>query len=324
MSADKTQAVEHILLYRDLFVARTDIYAKQYVHGGQNGYVAVREPLTDELIQRHLLHEITLGLYALSPASEAKLLAIDIDSTVLSEIAAVEESARTLDLPPPLMEYSGRRGYHMLWFFIRPVPGWQARALGLAVAQGRHEVFPKASTVSSTDSSRPGSLLKGPLGLHCVSGKPSVFVDEGFKEIPDPWGVLQSVQKVDISKYSQMLRMRVKQSAMFPTALRTNQLRPCIETVLRDGCREGFRNETGHLIAVEMRRLGRSKPETAGVLSTWNLRNVPRLTRAELRLVLEGAYSGKLYSYGCAPDGHLRRILECVGETCPIWDRKQK
>ena len=140
-------------------------------------------------------------------------------------------------------------------------------------------------------------------------------MNQGFEKVSDPWMLLRTVERVDISKHAHVVRREDSKAASLHRPLKTlNMIRPCIEKALRDGAKQGQRNETGHLIACEMRRLGRSKEETAGVLACWNLRNEPRLDRTELKLTLESAYSGKLYGYGCSPIGRLRNVLSCSGE----------
>lgn len=305
--------------FTEMFVNRTDIYAVQYATAAGNGYRAIRRLLSRELVSAHLAGQFTLGLYALSAESTAKWLVIDLDTTDVAELEKVLEISRRLGLPAPIIEFSGRRGYHLWWFFQNPVPGWQARRLGVAISR-EHEVFPKQDRVSK-DTSNPGSLVKGPLGIHQVSGKWSVFLNKDFEQISDPWTMLESIEKADINKFLPLVGQDHSKRISSPRPYGLpNRMRPCIENALRDGSREGQRNEVGHIIACEMRRLGRSKEEAAACLICWNLRNQPRLSQDELDLILRGAYGEKAYSYGCAPEGHLRRVLVCLGvQNCPYW-----
>jgi hypothetical protein len=317
VTASRTFTSEQIELFMHLFVNRRDIYARQYTGRTGHGYRAIREQLTDEVILSHLQGKETVGLYALGQNSTARWMVVDMDTTVAENLLQLLEGVRKLGLPEPAIESSGRRGYHFWWFFDTPAPGWQARKLGLAVSEG-YEVFPKQHRVSA-DTSQPGSLVKAPLGIHQVSGNWSVFVGEDFAEVRDPWALLASVRKVDIDRLLPLLPQRqevLKGRRRIPTP---KTLRPCIERVLAGGASEGYRNEIGHLVACEMRRLGRPKEQAAGVLACWNLRNNPRLSRHELQVILDSAYSREPYQYSCSPDGRLRRILECVGsEKCPF------
>jgi hypothetical protein len=320
MNMNMSQNKTNLQLFMQMFVNRTDIYAVQYATRDQHGYRAVRSFLGLALIEEHLAGKLTLGVYALSASSTAKWMVVDLDTTDISKLQDVLRRATDMMLPDPVIEFSGRRGYHFWWFFKEPVSGWQARKLGLAVA-GEHEVFPKQGN-ASRDTSRPGSLVKAPLGIHQVSRQWSCFLNRDLEKVPDAWTLLRTVERVDISRYAHVVRRDSPKAASLHRPLKTiDMVRPCIEKVLRDGAKLGKRNETGHLIACEMRRLGRSKEEAAGVLACWNLRNEPRLARFELQVVLESAYGNKTYSYGCSPDGQLRMTLECIGEKdCPIAD----
>ena len=312
-STSKARALEKkARLMMEVLVNRTDIYAEQWANGERHGYRAVRERLTRELIEKHIQGELTLGFYALSSESTAKWMVIDADTTVVSELEEVMGQYRELGLPEPIIEFSGRRGFHFIWLFSEPVPGWQAKALGEAITS-EHEIFPKQGAVSK-DTSSPGSLVKAPLSIHRASGRPSVFVNQHFEEIGDPWTHLESAERVNIEDFGHLLSRQKPQSKGRGGGESVNILRPCIARALRNGADQGARNRTGHVIASELRRLGRSRQEAAGALACWNLRNRPPLPKGELATILDSAYSGEPYFYSCHPDGPLRRIVQCVGE----------
>lgn len=311
-------------LFGELFINRRDVYARQYAHNNSHGYVCVKEELSPELVVEHLNGDRTLGIYALSRKSTAKWVVIDADTTVKSQLEQIIEEAKKLGLPKPVIEFSGRRGYHFWWFFEKPVSGWKAKSLGEAITR-EQEVFPKQSEVSE-DTTRPGSLVKAPLGIHRLSGKWSTFIDSEFRVVNDPWGVLRSIEKVDIRKYHSVINSRKSKRKTEEVILSgPNILRPCIAEALKEGTTEGYRNETGHLIACEMYRLGVGKEQTKGVLACWNLRNKPRISKRELQVIIDNAYSGKGYSYSCSPDGRLRRFLNCIGqEKCHFFKSLKK
>jgi hypothetical protein len=202
----------------------------------------------------------------------------------------------------------------MFWFFSSPVSAKEARALGAAVTE-RHEVLPNESTAFD--------FIAGPLGVEPASGERSVFLGDNFEEVADSRNLLQKAELVEINKYLHLFQpCRQRQAQMFQPPVSEGTLRPCLELALRNGA-SGFVHETGHLICVELRRLHCSKTQAAGVLACWNLRCKPRLSRDELGLVLNGAYSGTMYAYGCSPEGHLRRVLDCLGERCPLYVREE-
>lgn len=61
---------------KELFIVRDDCYCVQQVHGA---YVKINEPLTLDLLEKHLKGEITLGSYQLDKNSSVKWLCFDID-----------------------------------------------------------------------------------------------------------------------------------------------------------------------------------------------------------------------------------------------------
>jgi hypothetical protein len=117
---------EPLQSYAELFVNRWDMHAIQKRDGS---YVCVRQPLTHELLWRHVLGQVSLGIYALDQEGRGRWLAFDADddggwknliglSTQLAE--------RSI---PSYLEHS-RRGGH-LWLFVEePLSGKMLRAFG--------------------------------------------------------------------------------------------------------------------------------------------------------------------------------------------------
>ncbi|KXB07618.1 hypothetical protein AKJ51_00685 [candidate division MSBL1 archaeon SCGC-AAA382A20] len=303
---------EKAKLLLELFANRRDIYAVQWCDGEKHGYRAVRDRLTVERVEKHIRGEITLAFYALGKNSKAKWMAIDADTTKIGEFEEIIGRYKELNLPRPIMEFSGRRGYHYIFLLDKPVAGWKAKALGEAITK-KHEVFPKGSE-SSSDTSSPGSCLKIPLGVHQVSQECSVLVNRHFEKIDNPWERLRNVKKIDISDYQSLLGRKKRNSKGTATDFEIGVLRPCTEKALKGGAKLGARNTMGHIICCELRRLGLSKKEAGVALSCWDLRNEKRLGKKELYKILESAYSGDQYKYSCS---RLKKTLECVGrENC--------
>jgi len=88
--------------------------------------------------------------------------------------------------------------------------------------------------------------------------------------------------------------------------------------VLLEGTREGHRNQVGYIIATELRRLGVSTwPARTILMALWNPRNGPPLDEREIETILEPAYRGPKRTFGCRPEGGMRRTLDCLGrENC--------
>src|SRR5688500_19323884 len=102
---------EAMTAFINRFFPRQDVHARQQSYGRCH-YVYHREPLTDSLIYRHLLGEITLGSYCLSVDNTAHFIVIDAD-----EKAEWEQLLRVISsLAVPFFLEQSRRGGH-LWAF---------------------------------------------------------------------------------------------------------------------------------------------------------------------------------------------------------------
>jgi hypothetical protein len=130
--------------------------------------------LTLDTIQRHLEGEITIGLYAINPATQcSKWVAIDADyGDSLPDLLKLQFHLWQ-DGVDSALEKSYRGGH--LWIFLaEPLPARDCRIyvcglalrLGIPVKKGRQEgieVFPKHDTLKP---GRYGNAIRGPLGIH--------------------------------------------------------------------------------------------------------------------------------------------------------------
>jgi len=73
-------SLEHA--FSRLWVSRCDVYAVQQSEGG---YSKVEEPLTTEIVQRHLRGELTVGVYQLDKENAVKWLCWDLDPEKLDD-----------------------------------------------------------------------------------------------------------------------------------------------------------------------------------------------------------------------------------------------
>jgi len=175
-----------------LFASRRDVYAKQQPDGG---YLKVEEPLTAQVVERHLSGEVTIGFYQLDGDNNVKWLCWDLDPEKLAD--PLETAKRIVEecvlKPSPetprfyknsvLLEASRHPdpSYHVWVLFSIPIPAKAARWLGLKILEHANtnpklvEVFPK-QTKLTTDRSY-GNLVKAPLGFHRVKKKWSRFLD---------------------------------------------------------------------------------------------------------------------------------------------------
>src|ERR1039458_6046947 len=131
--------------------------------------------LTLDTIRRHLKGEITIGLYAINPATQcSKWVAIDADyEDSLTDLLKLSFYLKQDGVESALE--SSRRGGHLWIFMAEPLPARDCRMyvcglaqrLGIPIKVGRQregiEIFPKHDELKP---GRYGNAIRGPLGIH--------------------------------------------------------------------------------------------------------------------------------------------------------------
>ena len=167
----------------EIFIHRKDVFSTQQKTGA---YFPTKRPITIKDIQRHLDGEITIGAYCLNTDNTIKWACVDVDG----DKTLTPEQNKTIEYPKSLiiynlfpefkrlLEWSGRKGYHIWIFFNKPTLASYAQRLVLArlnrIGMGHHEVFPKQITLN--ENRKYGNLVKLPCAVHKVSGIRSEIV----------------------------------------------------------------------------------------------------------------------------------------------------
>jgi len=136
-----------------LFEGRRDCY-------GKGRGLCVKQPVSQELIARHLAGELAIGVYPLTPDGLCRWVCTDLDYPGEGDLArqtralVLAESYRRLGCNP-FIERSKSKGYHLWVFFREPVEAAWARrlayrALADAGLPADTEVFPKQDRLDST------------------------------------------------------------------------------------------------------------------------------------------------------------------------------
>ncbi len=312
--------------FSERFVQRTDVYARQAEDGK---FHPVRKTLGDEVIHRHLIGELTLGLYPYSN-STTKWICVDIDTLEPEATRRIRDKLNEHQIPH-LVEFSGKKGFH-IWIFVEPACSNRiARTLGKLFADG-NEVFPKQDTVTPDGI---GNLIKSPLGKHRVTQKWCLFVDEEFNDLEKPYEELVRVQTIDATEvlkkefpntWKEITGYPISPfptSSQAPSQLLTKTFSPkdCIQHQLLQGVKEGKRNATAIILATELRNQGAKQIQVEKVLlEIWNPKNQPPLPSAEIRQVVNSAFNTGKFEYGCKPEGSLRQTIQCHGyENCTYY-----
>ena len=144
-----------------------------YRRKGQNG--APAPGLTLDTVRQHLSGELTIGIYAINPATQrCKWMAIDADNrTALEDLITVQRQLRDNGVTAALEK--SKCGGHLWIFFEQPVLARDARIYiyhlaskldvqvkGSGLSEGI-EVFPKQDKLGSNEF---GNAIRAPLGVH--------------------------------------------------------------------------------------------------------------------------------------------------------------
>ena len=173
----------------DLFIHRKDVFSTQQKSGA---YFPTKRPITLNDIERHIKGEITIGSYCLDTDNTIKWACVDIDGDktldpqVNKKLLYPEANIiyNTFHDYPRMLEFSGRKGYHIWIFFLPRVTADYAQRLVKArlnrVGLNRHEVFPKQTELN--EGRLYGNLVKLVGAVHKVSGLRSEIIKmEGFE-----------------------------------------------------------------------------------------------------------------------------------------------
>jgi hypothetical protein len=191
---------QQIARYLTLFSGRREAFARQWVDRRKmtQGYVPVRRAMTQKDAEDHLAGRLTYGIYLLREDSTVTVGVIDADlqkafraagmsaeqkRQVTRErgylISRIKDLAAKIGLSP-LLEFSGGKGYHFWFFFSEPLSAARVKSLLCGIRDQvapdlqafALEVFPKQDQLGGKGF---GNLVKLPLGVHRMTGKPSVF-----------------------------------------------------------------------------------------------------------------------------------------------------
>lgn len=198
-----------VVLYRQRFMGRPDVFARFWQKDGRSGYLPVRRRPTDQELREHLAGQAILGTYLLLPDGHIRALVLDIDGpdcTREGQKAAFQVARRLVEALhhqgiEPVWVDSGGKGFHLWLCFSQPasaqeVRQWANRWLdrfrplpeGVLV-----EIFPKQDrlTVSTL-----GALIRLPFGRHPQTGRWSMLLSTEGEAVQDLWATLAAAPLV--------------------------------------------------------------------------------------------------------------------------------
>ena len=187
--------------------------------------------LNSDIIRQHLEGHITVGLYAVNPATQrCKWIAVDGDyNDSLKHLCALQWELRQLGVESALEQ--SRRGAHLWIFGEHPLLARECRALisgvaqqlgvpvkGAGTAEGV-EIFPKHDEVKDGDF---GNAIRGPLGIHRTVGARFWFYGADY-DLDRQVAFLAGVKKLAEDKLSTMVRKLGQPSAPSITETRSSR-----------------------------------------------------------------------------------------------------
>lgn len=225
--------------YMELFQGRRDVFAQQMADGS---YVPVRRPITREDYEAHLRGDVTYGIYTVTRINGTKFIVFDVDTMDPDPRIRIFTALRELGIhhSHTILEFSGRKGFHIWVPFQGMCPASVAYRAGRAVLQqagiDKLEVFPKQEFLDGLKEF--GNLIKLPLGVHRVSGEKSRLFGKWYNVEP-----LHVVQLADLADHyreptrPQPQPIRVRSAGAYGKTALINECKKVAEAP------EGGRNE---------------------------------------------------------------------------------
>jgi superfamily II DNA or RNA helicase len=220
-----------VALFRSLFRGREDVYAVRWeASNGRWGYAPARGrngeflPLTDEVLRRHLVGNLTGGIYPMLADETCQLLALDLGKPDWqADAAAFLAVCKEVGVAASLERSRSGNGGHLWIFFDRPVPVATARRLGSVLLdraiERRYQIgldtydrfFPGQDTEPKAGF---GKLIALPLQRGPRRLGHSLFVDEAFRPYSDQWAYLASVERVAADRVEKLIQRASRASAI--------------------------------------------------------------------------------------------------------------
>jgi hypothetical protein len=283
-----------------LFLNRRDCYAKQMDDGA---WVSVKEPLTSDVLMRHLEGVLTVGVYQLNNDSEVMWDCFDFDADdaeaearkLLTHIKMTQYSNAVL------LEHTGGRGLHLWLFFQNRVPAWQAKKIAKKLVDDagvKCEIFPKQSKIAEGSY---GNLVRLPLGIHKKTGLRSKLIE------PQD---IDAIVPVFVEAEEQPEEERAE--------TQVHEAYPCWASMFR-GVKEGGRDIITFTLARRLRaNQGFDEKMCRAVLLEWNKKNDPPMKEREVIKCVKSAYEKEYPNIGCAQIKNNDTLSQfCNEEACP-------
>ena len=215
---------ERVALFASLFRGRADVFARRWEksEGGPSGYAPAYVdwrtkdtyvPLDTQILEKHLLGDIVVGIYPMLADNTSHFVAADFDEEGWYEDARrLIAECKKFNIPVYLERSRSGKGGHVWCFFENNYPAHKSRTIFLsllrasknidefAVADSFDRLFPNQDYLSRKGF---GNLIALPLQGKSRKEGNSIFIDHSLPlPMPhgDQWRFLSSVEKVSIAQ----------------------------------------------------------------------------------------------------------------------------
>ncbi|HUC88317.1 MAG TPA: DEAD/DEAH box helicase family protein [Candidatus Binatia bacterium] len=223
------KSVDKIKFYRSLFRGRDDVFARRWektggyfpdytfdwnefnAHKASGGTIKDFKnkqltPLTDALINKHLIGQITIGIYPILEDNTTYFLAADFDgANWLNDCLVYQQGMDQIGLTSYIERSRSGNGGHVWIFFEAKYPCHKSRAFGLEVARRAlglsvfdreasfDRLFPNQDAISKGGF---GNLIALPFQDDSARNGNTVFIDPVTTEpYEDQFSILKSIKR---------------------------------------------------------------------------------------------------------------------------------
>lgn len=194
---------EKIELFKSLFFARTDIFAKKWTSkdGSKQAFYPLTQtfrgsdylPLTNNEVELHLRGKVQLASYLINQTNKSKYIVLEV---LEKDISKILKTFASIDIEA-LFEYSSYNSILVWVFFEKELETKSAKTFAQYILKKSNisaKIFPTKEFVTNGSFDEP---LELPLHLKFRDSNKTVFFEPNSKEVyKDQWKLLQNISKV--------------------------------------------------------------------------------------------------------------------------------
>lgn len=315
---------------KSFIVNRDDTYTVQ----GRDGiHTRIPEPLTEQILLRHVAGKITVGAYQLNKANNVKWFVFDLDP---GQVPHPKETAKMLikaclekkRFPQNAVRLEASRypdpSYHIWVFFFMPVPAKAAKWLGTKILtleninQKEVELFPKQTKIGENGF---GNCVKLPFGFHQEKRKWSRFLDpQTFQPLAEETMLDITPCVIEENTLKRIMRLTTPSNIQLTVSQKLyknkSKVRPCIREALKTVLRGAQGHRMRLAIAAEYLTTKTTVNEICDLFKAQNDFNAQK-TRIQVEHAAKTGYK----PFKCAT---IKELGYCLGMTCPIFRKRRK